>query len=149
MCHVGDFNLSYGSLTSFNTCEKLQNLKMMDAEFWAELTTGKSEPPVVNDNVAAEDDMEAETARFEDDSNLTCEAVIVNVVDGHEVTRIKVLNGHLVSSAAIEKIDYESEKPDWAKDTAASNSEGSSSRAAGKRKVKVNVLYNGDNFWHH
>ena len=113
-----------------------------------ELTAGRSDEPVANGEVVDKDDVEAEAACFDDNSNLLCDAVIAHVVCGQELTSVKAQEEHLVSTAAMEAIDYKGDRPDWAQDVPIAG-EASSSRATGKRKVTVNKLYNGEQFWHH
>ena len=149
MCRAGQFNLSYQSLTSFNARETLRNLKTTNPEFWRELTGGRSEDPVNDDQVVDEDDIEAQAAHYDDDSDLPCDAVIAHVVHGQVPVGTEVRAGHLVSTAAAEAIDYEGKKLDWADDVTFAIGEASSSRAPGKRKVKVNQMYSGTQFWHH
>jgi len=145
MCHAGQFNLLYESLTSFNAREMLQNLKTMNPEFWAELTAVRLEEPVADSQAVEEDDIDAQAAWFDNDSDLPCETIIAHV-HGCRVDGVEAWGGHLVST---ETINYNGDKLDWADDVATVNSEGSSSRGPGKRKVTANKLYNGDHFWHH
>jgi len=121
---------------------------MTNPKFWVELTAGRSDEPVANGEVVDKDDVEAEAACFDDNSNLLCDAVIAHVVCGQELTSVKAQEEHLVSTAAMEAIDYKGDRPDWAQDVPIAG-EASSSRATGKRKVTVNKLYNGEQFWHH
>jgi hypothetical protein len=147
MCRAGDFNLSYESLTSFKAREKLRNMKTTDPEFWAELTAGVHQT-IRDDEVVDEDDVEVAATRFDDDSDLPCDAIIAHVVHSQEVLGVQVQNGRLASMAAVEAIDYEGEKPDWANE-AGTSTEQRSGREAGKQKVKANTLYPKDHFWHH
>src|ERR1700722_9196853 len=106
----------------------------MNSEFWAELTAIRSEEPEADGQAVEEDDIDAQAARFNDDSDLPCETIITHV-HGRQVDGVEVRGGHLVSTAATETIDYNGEKPDWADDMATASSEGSLSRGPGKRKV--------------
>jgi hypothetical protein len=148
MCHAAQFNLSYKSLISFNACETLRNLKTENPKFWAELTVNRSEEPVADGQGAEEDNVDAQAAQFDDNSNLPCETIIAHV-HGHQVAGVKVQGGHLVSRAVMETINYNGEKSDWANDVTALSSEGSSSSGPGKRKVTANKLYDGDHFRNH
>lgn len=81
MCHVGDFNLSYASVTGHKAREHLRNLKANDPTFWAELT--QEEVDVSGDAGAMEDEStgndEDEFVLFDDDSSIPLEAIIATV----------------------------------------------------------------------
>lgn len=146
MCSVRDFNLSYASLTSFPARERLRKLKETDPEFWTELTTSKEKEPVETGENVAEDDMEAETAAFDDDSDVPITALVDFVVSGQPKEGVKVQEGGLRSAAAVEAVDYEDERPSWAEEVGAGED---SHRAPGKRKVTANRKYTGTQFWTH
>jgi hypothetical protein len=59
----------------------------------------------------------------------------------------KLVNDRVVSTAAVEAVDYEAEKPEWADEIGTSTGPGSRERS--KRKVKANTLYPKKDFWHH
>jgi hypothetical protein len=145
MCRTTEFNLSYESLTSFKARENLRNMKITNPEFWAELMAGKRQM-VREDEVVDEDDVEMAARRFDDDSDLPCDAII-DIVHGQEVVGVRVQNDRVVSTAAVEAVDYEAEKPEWADEIGTSTGPGSRERS--KRKVKANTLYPKKDFWHH
>jgi hypothetical protein len=110
MCHTGEFNLSYQSLTSFTARKKLRNLKSTNPEFWQELTT-VAHQTIPDGDIIDKDDTEAADARFDDDSDPPCDAIIKHVIHGQQIDSFRDRAGHLASMAAVEAINYE-EKPD-------------------------------------
>jgi hypothetical protein len=101
-----------------------------------------------DDEVMDEDNMDAAATWFDDDSDLPCDTIIAHVVHDHPVEGVEARDGHLASKAAVETVNYDGEKPEWAAEVTAIPEQGSS-RGPGKRKVTANKLYKGDQFWHH
>ncbi|KAF7969103.1 hypothetical protein HWV62_28306 [Athelia sp. TMB] len=129
--------------------KKILNLHQTDPKFWEELTAGRTEEPVVGEEVE-EDDMEREAAKL-DDSAIEGDDIIENVVSGKVPAGavVKPDGLGLVRAAVVESIEYteetsvDKERPEWADNRAP----GGSTRGAGKRKVTANKLYT--KFWHH
>jgi hypothetical protein len=73
----------------------------------------------------------------------------MHIVDGCQVEGVlEAQDSHLASKAAVETINYDGGKPEWATEVT-TNPEQSLSRGPGKRRVTANKLYKGDQFWHH
>jgi hypothetical protein len=81
---VRGWNLSYESLTSFEACEKLRNLKADNPAFWSELSMEKEDTtlPAADDNVLEDAVDVEEDDSHGDDSSIPLSAVVNAVISG-------------------------------------------------------------------
>lgn len=85
MSQVKSWDLSYGSLTSFEAREKLRGLKTADSDFWNELTLDARHKDLPDANTTVEEDTIEAPGDFDDygdDSSFSVSAVISEVMKG-------------------------------------------------------------------
>ena len=109
MCHVRQWNLSYGSPTSYETREKLRTLKKEEPLFWDELSASKT-----HNLPGSEEHIEEDEERLDDeddkgdDSSLEMSAVLSAVVTGEVARNVSVGgNGGLVSQNEADDVEAE------------------------------------------
>jgi hypothetical protein len=143
LCRIGDFNLSHKSLSGYEACNKLCDLKSTDPSFYEELLAGSDHVEKVE--AAQEDDQNV--ISFEDDSDLPCKAVIASVLGRPLPMKLaSTAHGDLVSAAQAESLE------DSSTSTSASIKEARKEPeelGVGKRKRRANVMYNSKQFWRH
>ncbi len=111
LCRVGNFNLSYKSLTSKEAKAKLLDVEENDPAFWAELTqrdkTSIATPGVIEGQPVPEDvDVGGTEEEFDDDSEVTTHAMVAHVVHGRLESGVKLTKqGDLVPSAEAESTE--------------------------------------------
>jgi hypothetical protein len=141
-------------LTSPDTRRKLRDLKTTDPEFWGELTGTITSVPANNDGEIAEDQNHADFL-FEDDSDLSCDALVANMFGSNSTGVAVTDNGDLVSTAMADSLD-ESEGDMGAGASPSIEAEGNGPRVRdsessdvgrGKRKRIQNRMYK--SFWRH
>ena len=76
MCHTGEFNLSYDSLTSPKTRQILRDLPITEPEFFAELSQRRSRVPLSADDILHEDREVSDIDVAGDDCSVPLEAVL-------------------------------------------------------------------------
>lgn len=110
ICKIGDFSLSYKSLSSFAACGKILKFHETHLELWKELMARRTEEPVVGKEVE-EDDMEREASAREDaemdDSAVDLDNVVENVVSEKVPTSIvaKASGSGLACASIVESIE--------------------------------------------
>ena len=109
MCRVRQWNLSYGSLTSNETREKLRTLKKEEPLFWDKLSASKT-----HNLPGSEEHIEEDEERLDDeddkgdDSSLEMSAVLSAVVTGEVARNVSVGgNGGLVSQNEADDVEAE------------------------------------------
>jgi hypothetical protein len=109
MSRVRQWNLSYGSLTSFDAREKLRTLKTEEPLFWGELTESTThnlpglEEQTEEDKEKIDDDNDKG-----DDSSLEMSAILSALVTGEVARNVSVGgNGGLVSQNEADDVEAE------------------------------------------
>ena len=156
LCKIGEFDLSYESLTSFEARETLREMKTADPAFWAELTQvgdGADDALVVNSsNTVEEPRLIVEESPFsdidgvEDDSNVSKEALMAYVLHGQIREGVSV-----ASDSSLQTVDSMADSVDIPNDIVRSDEIDAPEPefGRGKRLKKANRLYSGDKFWKH
>ncbi|KDQ50960.1 hypothetical protein JAAARDRAFT_707172 [Jaapia argillacea MUCL 33604] len=90
LCRIGDYNLSYETLTSFEARQHLRNLKTSDPVFWVDLNRIQDDEQGPDENDEVPEDLDQETLTFEDDSNLPTEAIIAHVMNSELLEGVEV-----------------------------------------------------------
>lgn len=144
-CAVGNFNLSYASLTSWEARDELRNLKVTNRAFWDEITEYDRPDDVPASDATVQEDVEVEELAgvdvAEDDSDLPTDAVIALVVNGKAPTGVKLspISGELASSAIAESSE--------AVDAPAISEPEELGRGRRRRVQRDLARYNGEHFW--
>ena len=93
-----------------------------------------------------EDDMDVEAVAFNDDNDVPINILVDFVISGKLEESIKVQEGCLKSTVAVEEVDYKDKKLSWAEEV---NIGEGICHAPGKRKVTANRIHTGNHFWAH
>ena len=105
MCHMGNFNMSYESRSSYEARKKLHDLKKTDPKFWDQLTPKALLEVDIPANECIAEDEDAANPLFEDDSDLPCDMIIANVL-GFQPMGVKLTTaGDMVSTVVAESLD--------------------------------------------
>jgi hypothetical protein len=112
MCCVRQWNLSYGSLTSYEAREKLRALKTEEPSFWSELTASMTHDlPGLNEHSIEEDtEKDDDGDNHGDDSSLEMSTLLSALETGEVASNVFVGgNGGLVPQPENEADDVEAE----------------------------------------
>jgi hypothetical protein len=153
MCHTGNFNLSYDSLTSFEARQELRDFKTVDPKFWDQLTCKATPDLNVMGNETITENDETTEPIFEDDSDLPCEVIITEVLGSKTRGVASTATGAMILTATAESLDendMEVEKlfaePEGDEMVGTDNP---TELGRGKKKRITNQLYNLKSFWRH
>ncbi|KAK6974495.1 hypothetical protein R3P38DRAFT_3378568 [Favolaschia claudopus] len=150
MCLVrGGLNLSYSCMTSFETTERLANLRTERPDLWNDFNDKDKLPdycPGDDEEVAEDIEAHEDEEMGADDSEVPTREVVNHVITKTTRKNRKVRKDGavgLVSSCEAEDIDAEVAAPEA---SAGGDAEGEGS---GKRRRRPNVRYAGPEFWRH
>jgi hypothetical protein len=109
MSRVRQWNLSYGSLTSFEAREKLRTLKTEEPVFWGELTASTTHDLPGREEHAEEDKEKIDDDNDKgDDSSLEMSALLSTLVTGEVARNVSIGgDGGLVSQNEANDVEAE------------------------------------------
>jgi hypothetical protein len=109
MCRVRQWNLSYGSLTSYEAREKLRTLKAEEPLFWNELTANTTHHlPGLKEHLEEDKEKIDDEDDKGDDSSLEMSAVLSTLVTGEVAGNVSVgSSGGLVSQNEADDVEAE------------------------------------------
>jgi len=109
MCRVRQWNLSYGSLTSYEAREKLRTLKTEEPLFWGELTASTTHDlPGLKEHIEEDEERIDDEDDKGDDSSLEMPAILSTIVTGEVARNVSVGgNGGLVSQNEADDVEAE------------------------------------------
>ena len=137
-------------MTGFAAREALRNLKQTDRPFWDELTRYDASKELPGEQEHVQEDEETDGEEDEDESNVSCDAVIEHVVCGKTPTgTLLTSSGKLASSALAESLDEVVDSGDGPAAASEVETEVEEEFGRGKRKrVKRDLArHNGEHFW--
>ena len=120
--------------------------KKNEPEFWDQLTQKATVEVDIPANESIAEDKDVIDPLFEDDSDLSCDTIIANVLESQPAGTKSTVFGDIISTAAAELLD--------ANKMASSDAEGKddvsvAELGCGKRMWTTNKLYNSRYFWQH
>ena len=157
MCSVGNWNLSYESVTSREVRQALKDLKHIDPEFWKEISQTDDGPEPEGEEIDEADNGCCEERG--DDSMIPTEVLIEHICNGSGSVGLKTCEGNLVASGMADQITSDSHEEMSAEKTIESSEinddepvvqEMVEELGVGKRKRIPNRLYCKEvGFWKH